>query len=87
MDPSRSLSQLMKESRKWTHNLSEEQVYSKLYYKDEIKLKYKEECMRLGLETTLKKECMTVCHQLTKEAWGKSSKDEQLQHKVLEEKA
>ena len=76
MNPFKFMNQLMKDSAKRMHNLSKEQVYSKLYYEDEIKPKYKEECTRLGLSTGWKKECMSVHHRLMKEAWNESAKDE-----------
>ncbi|KAI9574064.1 hypothetical protein HD554DRAFT_2253044 [Boletus coccyginus] len=87
VDPFKSMNQLVKDSMKRTRNLSEEQVYLKLYYEDEIKPKYEEECARLGLSTSLKKECMGVHRWLMKESWDESAKDEQRQCKVLEEKA
>lgn len=87
MDPFKSMNQLVKDSMKRTRNLSEEQVYSKLYYEDEIKPKYEEECARLGLSTSSKKERMGVRRRLTKESWDESAKDEQRRRKVLEEKA
>ncbi|KAF8121460.1 hypothetical protein EV363DRAFT_1185740 [Boletus edulis] len=87
VDPFKSMNRLIKDSGKRTRSLSEEQVYSKLYYEGEIKPKYEEECARLGLDTTSKKERMTVRRRLTKEAWDESSKDEQLRREVLEEKA
>ncbi|KAI9573077.1 hypothetical protein HD554DRAFT_2035511 [Boletus coccyginus] len=77
MDPFKSMNQLMKDSMKWMCNLSKEQVYSKLYYKDKIKPMYEEECVRLDLSTSSKKEHMGVHHRLTKESWDESAKDEQ----------
>ena len=67
-NPFKSMNQLMKDSAKQMCNFSKEQVYSKLYYENEIKLKFEGKCMRLGLSTSLRKECMGIHHRLKKEA-------------------
>lgn len=87
IDPFKSINQLTKDSMKRTRALSEEQVYSKMHYEDEVRPKYEAECLRLGLSTKAKKERMAVRRKLTKESWEEVAKDEERRRQVVEEKA
>ena len=87
MDPFRAINQMTKDGMKQTRKLSEEQVYSKMYYEDEVKPKFEAECDRLGLDSGVKSERMAVWRKLMKEAWNVSAQDEERQCQILKENA
>ncbi|KIK80551.1 hypothetical protein PAXRUDRAFT_28137 [Paxillus rubicundulus Ve08.2h10] len=87
VDPFKAISQLSKDSGKKRHNLSDEQVYSKLYYNTDLKPKFEAECAWLGLPSDAKAEWMAIRRKLTKDSWEASSKDEVCKKRVCEEKA
>ncbi|KAF8129000.1 hypothetical protein EV363DRAFT_1169520 [Boletus edulis] len=72
---------------KTTRKLTEEEVFSKLFYDTRIKSVFEDECKKQGLERGDKKARMELRRKLTKEGWQAASQDEEVRKKVVEEKA
>ncbi|KIK76406.1 hypothetical protein PAXRUDRAFT_781916 [Paxillus rubicundulus Ve08.2h10] len=85
-DPFKTL-QVLTKMPKGKHNLTEEQVFSKLFYNEKIKTSFDSECAQQGVESENKKERMEILWKVTSEAWKEASQDEEVYRQVLEEKA
>jgi hypothetical protein len=69
--------------------LTEEEIFSKLYYNDKIKAAFEDECEKRGLERKDKTARMEVHHRVTKDSWKEAGNDKEpeIRENVHEEKA
>ncbi|KIJ60878.1 hypothetical protein HYDPIDRAFT_170023 [Hydnomerulius pinastri MD-312] len=86
VDPFKSLQALVVKP-KGKRNLSEEQVFSKLFYDEKVKDTFELECAQRGLKKEDRKERMGMRRKLTSDGWKEAARDQDLRERVLEEKA